>query len=136
MDRQPYLGRTALLVDDDPDCLLQVRSYLETLGFQVREGGSQAEGEALIAQGRPDLAVFDLMMEHHDSGFILAHRLKKAHPETPVILVTGVVAETGFRFADTEPAERAWIRADAVLDKGIRFEQLKREVERLLPAGG
>jgi len=134
MHEQPYLGRTALVVDDDPDCLLQVRTYLEQLGFQVCEGSSQVEGERLIAGMRPDLAVFDLMMEHHDSGFVLAHRLKKAHPATPVILVTGVVAETGFRFSDTEPAERAWIRADAVLDKGIRFEQLKREVERLLPA--
>ncbi len=129
----PYQGRTALIVDDDPDCLLQVRLYLEKLGFSVIEGASQAEGERLIASSRPDLAVFDLMLEHHDSGFVLAHRLKQAHPKTPVILVTGVTAETGFHFADTSPEERAWIKADVVLDKGIRYEQLRREVERLLP---
>lgn len=129
----PYQGRLALIVDDDPDCLLQVRVYLEKLGFHVVEGSSQAEGERLIRECRPELAVFDLMLEHHDSGFVLAHRLKQAHPATPVILVTGVAAETGFHFSDTSPAERSWIKADVVLDKGIRFEQLKREVERLLP---
>ena len=129
----PYQGKLALIVDDDPDCLLQVRLYLEKMGFQVVEGSSQVEGERLIAGCNPVVAVFDLMLEHHDSGFVLAHRLKKAHPDTPVILVTGVSGETGYRFSDASPAERAWIKADVVLDKGIRYEQLKREIERLLP---
>ena len=31
------------------------------------------------------------------------------------------------------PAERAWIKADAMLSKPVRFEQLRRELERLLP---
>jgi hypothetical protein len=49
-----------------------------------------------------------------------------------VILVTAVTAETGLSFSPTTGAERAWVGADALLAKPIRFEQLKREVERLL----
>lgn len=126
-------GRVALVVDDDPDCLLQMGLWLQGLGFTVVEGHSQREGERLIQQARPDVAVLDLMLEHEDSGFVLAHLMKAHHPEAPVIVVTGVAAETGFRFSDAGPREKAWIKADAVLDKGIRFEQLERELERLLP---
>jgi hypothetical protein len=46
-----------------------------------------------------------------------------------------VTAETGISFTPTSGAERAWVGADALLAKPIRFEQLKREVERLLQAG-
>jgi len=129
-----WKGLTALVVDDDPDCLLQVRLWLQELGFHVVEGQSQAEGERLVQSPRLDLAVLDLMLEHEDSGFVLAHLVKARHPQAPVIVVTGVAAETGFRFSDASARERAWIKADAVLDKGIRFEQLRREVERLVQA--
>jgi hypothetical protein len=53
----------------------------------------------------------------------------------PVILVTAVTAETGISFSPTTGAERAWVGTDALLAKPIRFEQLKREVERLLRPG-
>jgi CheY-like chemotaxis protein len=122
----------ALVVDDDADSREQLVLYLEQLGFTVRSAASQAEGEQLIESLEPRLAVFDLMLEHHDSGFVLAHRMKRKAPDVPVILVTAVAAETGMRFNDAGPRERSWVKADVVLDKGIRFEQLKREVERLL----
>ena len=51
-----------------------------------------------------------------------------------MILVTAVTSETGLVFDPTSPAERAWVGADAVLAKPIRFEQLKREIDRLLAA--
>ncbi|MBK6901062.1 MAG: response regulator [bacterium] len=127
-----YAGRTALVVDDDPDVLEQIRLFLERLGFRVLTGESQAEGEALIEGPAPDLCVFDLMMENHDSGFVLAHRLKKKHPLTPVILVTGVAHETGYAFDAATAEMRRWVKADAVLDKDIRFEQLAAEIARLV----
>jgi hypothetical protein len=36
-------------------------------------------------------------------------------------------------FALASDNDRAWIRADALLAKPIRFEQLRREIDRLLP---
>lgn len=133
MDTTPsWKGCTALVVDDDADCLLQARLWLEELGFTVLEAQSQAEAEGLVTREDLDLAVLDLMLEHEDSGFVLAHLVKARHPAVPVIMVTSVAAETGFRFSEAGPRERAWIKADAVLDKGIRFDQLRREVERLV----
>ena len=121
-----------LLVDDDEDFLFQHRIQLENAGFRVTTASSRAEAEALVDEAKPDLAILDLMMEQHDDGFVLSHHLKRLRPGLPVILVTAVTAETGLSFSPTSGAERAWVGADALLAKPIRFEQLKREVERLL----
>ena len=123
-----------LLVDDDEDFLFQHRIQLENAGFEVYTATSRAEAEASARERPPDLAILDLMMEQHDDGFVLSHRLKRLMPGLPVILVTAVTAETGLTFTPSSPGERAWIAADVVLAKPIRFEQLRREIDRLLAA--
>ncbi len=124
--------KTILLVDDDVDFLTQIAFVLEKNGYTVKTAQGQKEAEALIETMRPDLAMLDLMMEHYDSGFVLAYRLKKKYPEVPVIIVTAVTSETGVRFDAVGPGEQAWSKADLVMDKGIRHDQLLREVRRLL----
>jgi CheY-like chemotaxis protein len=123
-----------LLVDDDEDFLFQHRIQLENAGFEVATAGSRGEAEAKVQTFTPDLAILDLMMEHHDDGFVLSHHLKRRFPGLPVILVTAVTSETGLSFDPSSPEERAWIGADALLAKPIRFEQLQREIDRLMKA--
>jgi CheY-like chemotaxis protein len=125
-----------LLVDDDEDFLYQHRIQLEHAGFRVTTATSRAEAESLVDEATPDLAILDLMMERHDDGFVLSHHLKRKVPGLPVILVTAVTAETGMSFTPTSVSERAWVGADAVLAKPIRFEQLRREVDRLIRSRG
>jgi two-component system OmpR family response regulator len=124
-----------LLVDDDEDFLYQHKVQLEHAGYRVTTATTRVEAEALAAETAPDLAILDLMMEQHDDGFVLSHHLKRLLPGLPVLLVTAVTAETGISFSPTTGAERAWVGADALLAKPIRFEQLTREVERLLRPG-
>jgi CheY-like chemotaxis protein len=81
---------------------------------------------------KPDLAVFDLMMESDDSGFILCYKLKRRYPEVPVILATAVARETGITFGLSSGQDRDWIRADLYLEKGVRPEQLDQEIKKLL----
>ena len=121
-----------LIVDDDEDFLFQHRIQLENAGFEVMTAGSRTQAEELIDSFTPDLAILDLMMENHDDGFVLSHHLKHRFPQMPVILVTAVTSETGLVFDPNSPTERAWIGADALLAKPIRFEQLRREMDRLL----
>ncbi len=123
-----------LIVDDDEDFLFQHRIQLENCGFEIATASSRKEAEARTATFRPDLAILDLMMEHHDDGFVLSHHLKRRFPGLPVILVTAVTSETGLVFDPASPEERAWIGADVLLAKPIRFEQLRREMDRLLKA--
>jgi CheY-like chemotaxis protein len=72
------------------------------------------------------------MMENDDSGFILCYKIKRKYPDVPVILATAVSHETGMSFSIDSEQERAWIRADVYLEKGIRPEQLDHEIMRLL----
>jgi CheY-like chemotaxis protein len=133
--------RSILVADDDPDVLEQLRLVLTGLGYAVTTAGSQQEAEALLLARRPDLAIFDLMMDHPDSGFSLCHSLKRLYPETPAILLTAVTAQTGIVFETTSASARSWIKADRILDKPVRPEQIAAEIRRLLheeapPAAG
>ncbi|NLI24677.1 MAG: response regulator [Bacteroidales bacterium] len=124
--------KTILLADDDPDYLFQLSFYLQKAGFRVLPAGSQKEAEKILEAEKPDLAIFDLMMENEDSGFILSHKMKKKYPEVPVIIATSVAAETGIPFGLENEDDRKWIKADCYLEKGIRPEQLLNEINKLL----
>jgi CheY-like chemotaxis protein len=121
-----------LLVDDDEDFLFQQRLQLESAGFDVITAQGRADAEAVLSGRRPDVAVFDVMMENPDAGFVLCHHIRKLDPTIPVILVTSVNSETGMDFDMATEEDRVWIKADALLSKPIRFEQLRGEIDRLL----
>lgn len=127
-----YQGKSILLVDDDVDLLDQMALKLGALGFDVIKADGQKAAEAALEGRRPDMAIVDLMMEHEDSGFVLSHRIKRRYANTPVIVVTAVTSELGMEFDAATSEERSWIRADALLNKPVRFEQLQREIDRLL----
>jgi DNA-binding response OmpR family regulator len=124
------LKKTVLLVDDDVDFLEQHRLFLESENFEVITAQSRSDAEELLKTMSPNLAILDLMMDETDDGFVLAYHIKKKDASIPVILVTAVTSETGLEF-DTVGNEGSWIKADAILPKPIRFEQLKREIHRL-----
>jgi CheY-like chemotaxis protein len=121
-----------LLVDDDEDFRYQQRVQLEATGFEVVEAPSRAKARELLASASFDLAVVDLMMEEQDAGFALCRELKQKYPDVPIIMATAVTSETGLEFDASTSEERSWIKADALLAKPIRFEQLLREINRLL----
>lgn len=121
-----------LLVDDDPDFLESMGQQLHAAGYGVISANSQKQAEALLADNRVNVAIVNLIMEHMDSGFVLCHHIKRKDPNIPVIMVTGVAAVTGIEFDASTDEERTWIKADSVLAKPVRFDQLQREIERLL----
>lgn len=123
---------TILVADDDPDYLFQTIYALGKAGYKTMAAESQAEAESVIARFKPSLAIFDLMMESDDSGFILCYKTKRKYPDVPVILATAVSHETGLTFSLDSEQEKSWIRADKYLEKGIRPEQLDQEVMKLL----
>lgn len=124
--------KTVLLVDDDHDFRLQQRVMLEALKYNVVEAESAAVALGKLANPTPDIAIVDLMMEENDSGFTLCHNLKKRLPDMPIIMVTGVAAETGLAFNVKTREEHRWIKADALLEKPVRAEQLQQEIKKLL----
>jgi DNA-binding response OmpR family regulator len=124
--------KTVLIVDDDVDYLAQMEMQVRKLGFEVVTADSQKVAEELINLVKFDLAILDLMMENKDSGFILCYKMKKHNPNVPVIIASAVTAETGLNFGVETVADRSWIKADTFIEKGIRPDQLEREINKLL----
>jgi len=123
--------KLVLLVDDDPDYLFQMKHHVESFGFDVVTAESVAEAEKAMIR-KPDLAILDLMMETQDAGFVLAYKIKRDYPDVPVIIASAVTSETGLKFnLDTEE-DKKWIKADLYIEKGIRPDQLHREISKLL----
>ncbi len=121
-----------LIVDDDIDCLEQVKFYVENFGFETIIAHSQKECEEIIENEKPDLAILDLMMENDDSGFILSYKLKKKYPEIPIILATAVSSNSRYIFEQENDTDKTWIKADVYMEKNIRQDQLHREINKLL----
>ncbi len=126
------LNKTILIVDDDVDYAMQLKIQIESFGFDTIVAEGQKEGEEVIGNIKPDLAIVDLMMENQDSGFVLCYKMKNKYPDMPVILATGVTADTGMSFSLETEEDKKWIKADLYLEKGIRPDQLHREIKKLL----
>ncbi len=83
-----------LLVEDDPDIRVIVKSALEMLGgYQVRACASGAEALAVVGEFSPQLALLDVMMPELDGPGVMARlRVGPATAALPVIFLTAKTA--------------------------------------------
>ena len=113
-----------LLVDDNSMGMAARRSVLEELGHQVLTSGTAAEALELCGKHNFNVVVTDYKMPKMN-GVELIVRLRKLHPATAVILISG--------FTDTLGLDEASTGADIVLQKSNNeVPQLIRAVNRLL----
>ena len=125
-----------LMVDNDPDFLFKCGVILEREGYKVVTADTRKEAEKIIEKVKPELLITEIMIENKDSGFVLCNNLKQRYPEVPIIIYTSVVAETGMKFELNTKGDKKWIKADALLEKGIDQEYFLKEVNRMLDAEG
>jgi two-component system, OmpR family, response regulator len=125
-------NKTILIVDDDEDFRFLLGDYLKSEGYNVLAAESVAKANEIMAESKFDMAIVDLVLEDTDSGFVLSYHIKKKNPDMPVILVTAAPSEARLQFDTSSKEERSWIKADVILEKPIRFEQLDREIKRFL----
>ncbi|MGG5890867.1 MHYT domain-containing protein [Falsiroseomonas sp. HC035] len=84
------IGRTVLVVDDNPDVASFACSLLEELGYATRRAGGAAEALAILADGEAVDAVFsDVVMPGGVDGIGLAATLHSSFPNVAVVLATG-----------------------------------------------
>jgi len=121
-----------LLVDDDIDLLEQNKILLESKGVEVFTAESGEEGISKFDEIKPDAAVIDLIMEEHDSGFVLCHKLKKTElgKQIPVFILTSATYETGFKFSATTEEEQKWIKCDGLINKPVVIDDLISKINK------
>ncbi len=123
---------TILIIDDDPDFTLAVRSALEAHDFKVEEAGSPEEGIKKVLSVRPDLVILDVMMPAGYEGFDVACALREEHhlKDLPIVILTSLhdKHQVPYRFAP----DSTYLPVDLFLDKPVKPAVLVETVKELL----
>ncbi len=123
--------KRVLVVDDEPDFVAVVKTYLEKAGLQVEVAYDGAEGLAKVKANPPDAIVLDVMMPEKD-GYEVCRELKldDKFKDIPIVLLTAVgskVTSTTYSHYDGMSME-----ADDYLPKPASAQEITESVKRLL----
>ena len=123
-----------LIVDDDQDLLDGQVAFLESKGFEVQTATGMDEGLAKLSAFRPDLILTDLMMEHHDTGFVFCKKARDIPglEGVPILMQTAAPKEIGFTLDSYNAKAREWMKVDEVLIKPVPLEDLVGKIEQYL----
>jgi CheY-like chemotaxis protein len=127
------MPQNVLLIDDDPDFRQQTKQFLQDAGYNVTEAEGENQAYEAARNKKFDIAVVDLILENSDSGFTLSYHFKQDYPKMPIVMLSSSNSEFGINFSLESAADRAWIKADVMLNKPIRNEQLLQAMRQLLP---
>ncbi len=116
-------GLTLLYVEDEDSQRELVRGMLEMDGARVIEAANGLEALTHLDQSAVDILISDIRMPRMD-GISLAERVRRDHPEIPVVLCTA--------FTDTDYLLKAIeLGVSAYVPKPLEYDRLAGEVERL-----
>ena len=90
-NRKPVTGKKVLIVDDELDVRIYVRTLFETSGYTPIVTRNGREGLEKAKELSPDLIILDVMMR--EVGGVTMYRELKTDPELkhiPVIMLTGI----------------------------------------------
>mgnify|MGYP002725956972 CR=1 FL=1 len=124
-----------MIIDDDIDLVEAMRITLESGGYDVIDAQEGSKGFEILKAEQPDLLILDVMMGTQDEGFQLAYQIRgdSATSDIPIIMVTAVGAQTGFKF-DPEKDED-FLPVDEYVEKPVNPNDLLDKVKRNLPVG-
>ena len=88
------MAQRILVVDDDPQIVRLVRSYLEQAGYVVFVAGDGEAALHMLKRERPDLVVLDLMLPKRDGWAVTRWlRAQETLAATPILMLTARVAD-------------------------------------------
>lgn len=121
-----------LLADDDIDLLEQNKLLMKSKGFEVVTAETGEEAFEKFQKEKPDAAVLDLIMEEHDTGFVLCYKMKKTElgKRIPIFILTSATYDTGFKFDVETEDEKEWIKCDGILNKPVVVNELIEKIEK------
>ena len=120
------MPKKILVVDDESDVLLVVKTGLENEGFQVVTASNGADGLELAREENPDLIILDVMMPKMN-GFQVLQELKKGETTAviPVVMLTGL--------SDSQKIRQALMYGtDYYLVKPFEFDDLVMKIRTAL----
>jgi CheY-like chemotaxis protein len=121
-----------ILIDDNPDFLFTMGTFLKRNGYEVLTASDGQKGIELIKKERPDLILLDVMMETLLSGFEVCRQVR-TNPETediPIIAISGMSDDLGVKFVQTTDEE--YFKPNAFLEKPVDKDRLLETMRELL----
>lgn len=112
-----------LIVDDEPDILLMLRTELESEGFETALAGEGETALERVRQHNPDIVLLDIMMPLLD-GWAVIEQLA-AQPRRPGLVV--VSAKT----RPTDMARAYRLGADAYVTKPFSIDSLTETIREV-----
>ena len=79
-----------LVVDNEIDVCNFVKSFFEIRGFKVTTAQNGDEAMAKLLPEDPDIVILDVKMRTDSEGLDYLPKIKKTHPRSRVIMITGV----------------------------------------------
>jgi signal transduction histidine kinase len=112
-----------LVVDDEEEIRIGMRTLLEELGCRVMLASATPEAVALARSGRPDAVIADFRLRGTDTGLKTILAVRAITPAVHAILMTGETAPDRLREAQDANVN--------VIHKPVAAEVLKQELVRL-----
>ncbi len=78
-----------VVIDDDPEVVDLLVSYLREEGYGVLGALTIDEGIRLVSLSRPDLVLLDILLPGGMNGIEVLKRIRSIDPTSKVIMVTG-----------------------------------------------
>ena len=122
------MGKTILIVEDEPKNLKLLRDLLQRFGYEILEAPDGEQGVKITMEKIPDLILMDIMMPKMDG--LDATRIIKADNKTkhiPVIALTSYAMK-----GDREKTLEAG--CDGYIAKPIDIQEVLKTIEHFLTA--
>jgi EAL domain-containing protein (putative c-di-GMP-specific phosphodiesterase class I) len=121
-----------ICLDDDPRIVIVLKRFLENLGHVVDFHVSVASFQSALASSRPNLALLDLNLGR-ESGIDVIQWLAQAHPEVPIVLISGygdelldtaqrIARSKGLRVLGTVAKTQIALELPSILEQGVAQE--------------
>jgi CheY-like chemotaxis protein len=117
--------RRILIVDDEVDLSLVVKTGLEALGYEVRSENEPSRTLQVARSFKPDLIVLDVCMPGKDGGDV-AQELsdQKDVADIPIVFLTSLLSKND--------AARSKEQGETILAKPISIAELAQCIEECL----
>lgn len=120
-----------LVVDDDPDITIAVRTVLEAAGYQVETAADGEEGLERVRREVPDLIILDMLMPRMDGyGVVRALKEKPRWAAIPIVIFSAVGEEASRRRYELEAGLA--MDVDDYVEKPVKPVDLLHRVGKVL----
>jgi CheY-like chemotaxis protein len=117
-----------LLIDDEPQIVTMLTTFLEREGHAIVSAGDGKEGLKILADSCFDIVITDILMPERD-GFEVLMSIKKMPNRPKVIAITGGSSSLVQEYL-LDVSEK--MKADVVIPKPLQLQKLSKIINDLL----